>query len=129
MFSDEGVVQLGYDINCAHAVTASRSSFGDAYKAFIKAVVGSFHGHAHGRTCQLCSHPLYIQGSGREPFEGCEQFFSYTNRFAYLTQHATSYNRHREMHGALAAWDQDKYDALGESALCSRVPLQSDIGN
>ncbi|KZV78816.1 hypothetical protein EXIGLDRAFT_566887, partial [Exidia glandulosa HHB12029] len=70
LFASEGMTQFGYDINCAHATTASRSSFGDAYKQFIHAVVGSFHGHAHGRSCQLCSHPLYILGSGREPFEG-----------------------------------------------------------
>lgn len=117
LFGSEGVVQLGYDVNCGHSITASRSSFSDEYKQYIFPVNGRLHGHAHNRLCQLRNHPDYIEGSGREPFEGCEQLFSVTNLIASLVRHATRWHRHEDIEHALAAWDGEKYVNLGSLLL------------
>lgn len=113
VLGDEGILQLGYDIGCAHSGTAGRSSFGDRVKALIRFVVGSFHGHAHNRPCQLGFHPRYIEGSGREDFETCERIFSVTNLIAALIRHATPFHRHEDMDRAFTASDAEKYAAIG----------------
>lgn len=116
-FGDEGLLELAYDINCTHSITASRSSFGDQYKRSIVPVTGRFHGHAHNRTCQLDYLSELVPGSGREPFEGCEQLFSVTNLFASFTRHATAFHRHEDIETAFAVWDQEKYAAMGSLLL------------
>ena len=44
----------GYDIGCKFGITLGRSPLGRQAKNLnYKALVGSFHGHAHNRLCQL----------------------------------------------------------------------------
>ncbi|EJD53616.1 hypothetical protein AURDEDRAFT_156856 [Auricularia subglabra TFB-10046 SS5] len=116
-FGGEGLLEVAYDINCTHSITASRSSFGDDYKRCIVPVTGRFHGHAHNRGCQLDFLSDLVPGSGREPFEGCEQLFSVTNLFASFTRHATRFHRHEDIETAFAVWDQEKYSAMGSLLL------------
>jgi hypothetical protein len=44
----------GYDIGCHFGTTLSNSELADkARKNQFRSLVGSFHGHAHNRLCQL----------------------------------------------------------------------------
>ncbi|KZV83334.1 hypothetical protein EXIGLDRAFT_843038 [Exidia glandulosa HHB12029] len=117
VLGDDGLLQLGYDIGCVNSGTAGRSSFGERVKALVRYVVGSFHGHAHNRPCQLGFHPRYIEGSGREDFETCERIFSVTNLIAPLIRHATPYHRHEDMDVAFATSDSEKYASIGSLLL------------
>lgn len=112
-FGCEGKLEVGYDIGCAHASTAANASFGQRVQDIVRFVVGSFHGHAHNRLCQLRFHPRYVIGSGREDFEGCERLFSVNNFIASLVRHATRYHRHELIEASFAAWDADKYASIG----------------
>ncbi|EJD44157.1 hypothetical protein AURDEDRAFT_104214 [Auricularia subglabra TFB-10046 SS5] len=127
LFRHEGKIEIGYDIGCAHSVTAANSSFGPLAAEHIRFVVGSFHGHAHDRFCQLRFHPRYIQGSGREDFEGCERLFSVTNLIAQLICHATRFHRHELIEASLAAWDAEKYALLGKLLLDKFLEAKAKI--
>ncbi|KIJ45984.1 hypothetical protein M422DRAFT_128332, partial [Sphaerobolus stellatus SS14] len=63
---------IGYDIGCGFSATANcsqllGSKLCDSGSRFC---VGSFHGHAHCRSCQLDWHPLHVEGAGLDDFEG-----------------------------------------------------------
>ena len=75
-------------------------------------MVGSFHGHAHNRACQLRWHPTYIQGTGHSEGEGCEQIFSSSNDLARAARHATRFHRHQMIEEHFHFWDEDKYANL-----------------
>jgi len=54
-----------YDIGCTFTKTLEASSLGPvAAELNLHMMVGSFHGHAHNRQCQLDWHPMYITGIG-----------------------------------------------------------------
>ena len=73
----------GYDIGCKIRTTLNRSELGPRARALnYKALVGSFHGHAHNRLCQLSFLATYVKGMGLEDLEGCERFFSKSNALA-----------------------------------------------
>lgn len=127
LFGEEGTIQIGYDIGCAHSVTAGNSSFGEQVKTQARFVVGSFHGHAHDRLCQLRFHPRYIKGSGREDFEGCERLFSVNNFIAPLIIHATRYHRHELIEASFTSWDSEKYATLGSLLLSKFVEAKAKI--
>ena len=66
-------IGLGYDIMCAFIKTLGKSSLGERMVGLrLHGVVPAFHGHAHNRACQLCWHPLYVEGAGLEDFKECE---------------------------------------------------------
>ncbi|KAJ7703810.1 hypothetical protein B0H14DRAFT_2647720 [Mycena olivaceomarginata] len=48
----------------------------------LKILVGTFHGHAHNRSCQLKHLATYVLGLGLEDLETCERFFSKSNGLA-----------------------------------------------
>ena len=76
-------IGCAYDTGCAFETTLGNSSLGDYAKANqFRLMVGSFHGHAHNRGCQLRWHPTYINGTGHSEGEGCEQVFSSSNNLA-----------------------------------------------
>ncbi|KAG0702916.1 hypothetical protein DFH29DRAFT_804333 [Suillus ampliporus] len=75
-------------------------------------MVGTFHGHAHNRKCQLHWHPLYIPGTGHSEGEGCEHIFSASNELARSTRHASPFHRHQSIEEHFSFWDKDKYAAL-----------------
>jgi Kyakuja-Dileera-Zisupton transposase len=109
-------IACGYDIGCTFSKTLSSSSLGPrAAELGFRLVVGSFHGHAHNRACQLDWHPHHVTGMGRADFEGCERIFASSNALAPGTRHASSFHRHQAIEQHFAFWDEDKYAALSES--------------
>ncbi|KAJ7314533.1 hypothetical protein DFH08DRAFT_821193 [Mycena albidolilacea] len=68
---------IGYDIGCGHSTTIQHSPLGPkAAWLNLKMLVGTFHGHAHNRKCQLDYLATYILGLRLEDIEGAEwQFF------------------------------------------------------
>jgi len=84
-----------------------------AHEREFRMVVGSFHGHAHNRGCQVNWHPLYLKNMGRADFEGCERVFRSGNNLAPGTRHASFFRRHQVMKQHFSFWDDDKYAALG----------------
>jgi hypothetical protein len=72
-----------YDIGCVFSKTVDTSSLGPRTQALgLCFMVGTFHGHAHNRLCQLDWHPMYITGAGHAEGEGCEHIFSASNKLA-----------------------------------------------
>ena len=107
-------IACGYDIACAFSRTLMASSIGNkARERGFHMVVGSFHGHAHNRGCQVNWHPLYIRGMGRADFEGCERVFRLSNNLAPGTRHASTFRQHQAIEQHLSFWDDDKYAVLG----------------
>ncbi|THU78591.1 hypothetical protein K435DRAFT_824088 [Dendrothele bispora CBS 962.96] len=73
----------GYDIGCGFEVTISKSTIGTKAKEMCyTSLVGTFHGHAHCRLCQVDHLGTYVEGNGLEDSEGCERFFSKSNALA-----------------------------------------------
>ena len=99
-----------YDIGCAFNTTLNRSSlryYVEANKFCL--MVGSFHGHALNRLCQLQWHPTYIQGTGHSEGEGCEHIVSSSNNLARASRHATHSYWHQMIKEHFKFWDDDKY--------------------
>lgn len=85
---------VGYDVGCKFGTTVARSELGPlASELNFKSLVGSFHGHAHNRICQLSHLATYVSGIGLEDLEGCERLFSRSNALASVTRHASSFHR------------------------------------
>lgn len=102
---------IGYDIGCGFSKTANSSPLlGPKIKASLgQFCVGSFHGHAHCRICQLDWHPLYVQGCGLEDFETCERVFSRSNALAGVTRHASTFHRRQLIHRWFETWNREKF--------------------
>ena len=84
----------GYDIACKFGITLARSPLRHQAKRLgYKALVGSFHGHAHNRLCQLRNLATYVKGIGLEDLEGGERFFSKSNALAPSIRHASVFHR------------------------------------
>jgi hypothetical protein len=109
---------MGYDIGCTFRGTALRSPLvGDLVReSNLSFVVGSFHGYAHNRKCQLTNHPLNVEGAGLESFEQNEQLFSSTNSVARTTRHSSRFHRHQLLALHLTGWDFGRRCNIGESA-------------
>jgi hypothetical protein len=84
----------GFDIGCRFKTTLSQSPLGPrAQELNYKSLVGSFHGHAHRRLCQLVHLATYMEGLGLEDLEGCERAFSKSNDLAALIRYASVFHR------------------------------------
>ncbi|KAG6874615.1 hypothetical protein C0992_007271 [Termitomyces sp. T32_za158] len=80
--------------------------------------IGSFHGHAHNRLCQLSFLAKYIKGLGLEDLEGCERFFSKSNALASSTRHASIFHRKQKIYEFVKHMDKtDTYQALSQQVL------------
>ncbi|KIL56327.1 hypothetical protein M378DRAFT_188578 [Amanita muscaria Koide BX008] len=89
---------VGYDIGCQFQTSVSRSPLQEqAASLKLTPLVGSFHGHAHNRLCQLSHLSTYVKGVGLEDLEGCEQFFSKSNALANCTRYASTFHRQQEI--------------------------------
>ncbi|KAI0702843.1 hypothetical protein BC835DRAFT_1263474 [Cytidiella melzeri] len=77
-------------------------------RAEPRLIVPAFHGHQHNRLCQLDWHPMYINGAGKEDFEGCERAFKDSNMLASGTRLASAFHRHQaiEQHWAFRSLDK-----------------------
>ncbi|KZP05572.1 hypothetical protein FIBSPDRAFT_914860 [Athelia psychrophila] len=84
----------GYDIGCKLKGTLTRSPLAQlVHELNYSSLVGSFHGHAHRRLCQLVHLATYVRGLGLEDLEGCERAFSKSNALAGSTRHASVFHR------------------------------------
>lgn len=89
---------VGYDIGCKFKTTLANSELGQRAQSLrYTSLVGSFHGHAHNRLCQLSHLALYAKGIGLEDLEGCERFFSKSNALAGSTRHASVFHRRQQI--------------------------------
>ncbi|KAF8584066.1 hypothetical protein K439DRAFT_1616951 [Ramaria rubella] len=91
-------IMSGYDIGCSFSGTINNSpKVGPKIRQNnTRFCCGLFHGHAHCRLCQLDWHPLYIDGSGLEEYEG----------------YATRFHRQQILTLHFKRWDKDKYQEL-----------------
>ncbi|KAJ7064175.1 hypothetical protein C8F01DRAFT_1209381 [Mycena amicta] len=88
----------GYDIGCNFKITVKHSALGPAAERLcLRCLVGSFHGHAHNRLCQLQHLPTYVKGMGLEDLEGCEHCFSRSNGLARSCRYASRFHRQQEI--------------------------------
>jgi hypothetical protein len=88
----------GYDIGCKFGTTLDLSELGPlARQLDYKSLVGSFHGHAHNRLCQLSHLATYVKGMGLEDLEGCERFFSKSNALASSLRYASVFHRQQKI--------------------------------
>ncbi|KAF8340079.1 hypothetical protein F5887DRAFT_1062711 [Amanita rubescens] len=89
---------IGYDIGCKFGTTVKTSPLGDlATELNFRSLVGSFHGHVHGRICQLSHLATYVEGLGLEDLEGCEWFFSKSNALAASVRYASVFHRQQSI--------------------------------
>ncbi|KAG6847569.1 hypothetical protein H0H93_007343 [Arthromyces matolae] len=104
----------GYDIGCKFKTTLDQSPLGPlARKSHYKSLVGSFHGHAHNRLCQLSHLARYVEGLGLEDLEGCERFFSKSNALAASTRYASVFHRKQKIYEYVQHSDKmETYPAL-----------------
>lgn len=99
----------GYDIGCKFGKTLRRSPLGRQAKGLnYKALVGSFHGHAHNRLCQLGFLATYVKGMGLEDLEGGERFFSKSNALASSIRHAGIFHRKQKIMEFAKHMDQNE---------------------
>lgn len=83
---------------CHFETTVQQSELGDRARANgFKGLVGSFHGHAHNRLCQLSFLATYVEGMGLEDLEGCERFFARSNGLAKSCRYANRFHRQQEI--------------------------------
>jgi hypothetical protein len=89
---------IGYDVGCHFGATVASSELGnEAREKQLKCLVGSFHGHAHNRLCQLQFLATYVEGMGLEDLEGCERFFSRSNGLTKSCHYASRFHRQQEI--------------------------------
>jgi hypothetical protein len=107
---------LRYDIMCAFIKTLHNSVLlGDKVKkSWLIGVVLAFHSHAHNRKCQVCWHPMYINGVGTEDFEECERTFYGSNNLANVTCLATPFHWRQEIQEYFHFHDEDKHTNIGK---------------
>ncbi|KAJ6479843.1 hypothetical protein C8R45DRAFT_1054447 [Mycena sanguinolenta] len=88
----------GYDIGCHFDTTLNNSNLGDKVRAnHFRSLVGSFHGHAHNRLCQLSFLVTYVEGLGLEDLEGCEHSFSRSNGLAKSVRYVSKFHRRQDI--------------------------------
>ncbi|KAJ7143092.1 hypothetical protein C8R43DRAFT_954234 [Mycena crocata] len=91
-------IGAGYDVGCHFGATVANSDLGDlAREKNLRCLVGSFHGHAHNRLCQLSFLATYVEGMGLEDLEGCERYFSRSNGLAKSCRYANRFHRQQEI--------------------------------
>jgi hypothetical protein len=114
----------GFDIGCKFKETLAKSPLGRrARELRHTCLVGSFHGHAHNRLCQLQHLAVYVKGLGLEDLEGCECAFSKSNALAASLRYASIFHRMQ----AIATYFEhndtfEVYQNLSKHALARHVP-------
>ncbi|KAI1781971.1 hypothetical protein LXA43DRAFT_907171 [Ganoderma leucocontextum] len=108
-------IMIGYDIGCEFLKTVQNSRLlgAKAAAARVQFVVPAFHGHSHNRGCQVNHLPLYVEGVGKEDFEGNERFFSSSNNLAAGTRLSTPFHRHQTITQFAAFWTHTKHAETG----------------
>jgi hypothetical protein len=84
----------GFDIGCKFKTTLNNSPLGSqVWELRHTCLVGSFHGHAHNRLCQLQHLATYVKSLGLEDLEGCERAFSKSNALTGSIRYASIFHR------------------------------------
>ncbi|KAI0368482.1 hypothetical protein BV20DRAFT_923732, partial [Pilatotrama ljubarskyi] len=110
-----GDIKVGYNVACTLDKILRRSLIGARVVALnITGVVPSFHGHSHNRQCHVDWHPLYMDGVGKENFEGCERCFSESNTLAPGTRLATVFHRQQALEQHFGFWSEQKHTEAGK---------------
>ncbi|KAJ7300570.1 hypothetical protein DFH08DRAFT_725213 [Mycena albidolilacea] len=110
---------VGYDIGCHFGATVASSELGnEAQEKQLKCLVGSFHGHAHNRLCQLWFLATYVEGMGLEDLEGCERF-SRSNGLAKSCRYASRFHRQQKITTYTKHFDSFETYANLSKFLCS----------
>ncbi|PPQ80089.1 hypothetical protein CVT24_006543 [Panaeolus cyanescens] len=114
-------IGIGYDIGCKFKKTLQQSKLGPrAASLKTTCLVGSFHGHAHNRICQLEHLATYVEGLGNEDLEGCEPFFSRSNALASSTRHASIFHRRQKINKYIKHLDtRETYLSLSSTLVTS----------
>ncbi|KAF7353148.1 hypothetical protein MSAN_01502300 [Mycena sanguinolenta] len=113
-------IGAGYDVGCHFEGTVANSELGEeAQKKGLRCLVGSFHGHAHNRLCQLRFLATYVEGMGLEDLEGCERFFSRSNGLAKSCRYASRFHRQQEIATYVKHFDTFETYANLSKFLCS----------
>ncbi|KAJ7858710.1 hypothetical protein B0H14DRAFT_3085063 [Mycena olivaceomarginata] len=86
----------------------------------LKCLVGSFHGHAHNRLCQLSFLATYVEGMGLEDLEGCERYFSWSNGLAKSCRYASRFHRQQEITTYAKHFDSFETYANLSKFLCTK---------
>lgn len=106
-------IAMGYDVGCGFGTTVARSPLGEkAKKLGFTSLVGAFHGHAHGRLCQLCHLATYKPEIGIEHLEQCEPWFSQSNELASSTRHMNTFHRRQAI--ARYCYHRDNFEAYSQ---------------
>ncbi|KAJ3913715.1 hypothetical protein F5877DRAFT_93080 [Lentinula edodes] len=93
----KGKLCFAYDIGCTNSKTVP--------------AVGTMHGYAHERACQLNFLLLYQTGTGLEDGETSEQYFSKSNSLASATRHASIFHRRQMI--TEYAYHTDNFETYG----------------
>ncbi|KAF9061859.1 hypothetical protein BDP27DRAFT_1142312, partial [Rhodocollybia butyracea] len=95
---EEWKLANAYDIHCKFLKHLQQSPLQSlAEWAKYLPVIGTMHGYAHKRLCQLIFLMLYIIGIGLEDGEVCEQLFSISNALTAITHHQSAFHRHQSI--------------------------------
>ncbi|KAJ7800266.1 hypothetical protein B0H14DRAFT_3092678 [Mycena olivaceomarginata] len=86
----------------------------------LKCLVGSFHGHAHNRLCQLSFLATYVEGMGLEDLEGCERYFLRSNGLAKSCRYASRFHRQQEITTYAKHFDSFETYANLSKFLCTK---------
>lgn len=112
-------IGCGYDIGCKFKSTLAKSPLGpEAKEKNFRCLVPAFHGHAHGRLCQLDHLANYILGLGLEDLEGCERAFSKSNALAGALRHASIFHRRQSINDYFE--HNDKFEVYQNLSKLSR---------
>ncbi|KAJ3912126.1 hypothetical protein F5877DRAFT_54492 [Lentinula edodes] len=107
-----GKLCFAYDVGCTNSKTVYRSPLAPLakYMGYLP-VVGTMHGYAHERACQLNFLLLYQTGAGLEDGETCEQYFSKSNALASAIRHASVFHRRQMI--TEYAYHTDNFETYG----------------
>ncbi|KAH6871270.1 hypothetical protein BKA70DRAFT_1241913 [Coprinopsis sp. MPI-PUGE-AT-0042] len=107
----------GFDTGCRFKKTLAAGPLGPKAKAErLNFVVGSFHGHARNRQCQLVHLPTYVKGIGLSDLKMCEHFFAKSNALASSIRHASIFHQRQKIHDYVRHIDEvDTAQSLSEN--------------
>ncbi|KAJ7747908.1 hypothetical protein DFH07DRAFT_869390 [Mycena maculata] len=129
LFRVLGEVAGAYDIGCKFGKMVNSHPLLSklALDNNFKSLVGAFHGHGHGRRCQLKNLTTYVKGVGLESLEGCEAYFSKSNGLAANTRHASRFHRQQAITAYMKHTDAfDTYQSLS-LVMCSKYRRALEI--
>lgn len=112
----QGKLAVAYDVHCKLSKTIKRSPLKSlAEWCCYLPVIGTMHGYAHERACQLLFLMLYIVGTGIEDGETCERYFNVTNALAGITRHHSIFHRRQAI--AEFVYYHDNLETYAKSSL------------